>query len=254
MKHTFIGILILLILIISCERNKTNITVTNLVQDSEQNPDNQEKTLTTKSTIDFKDMKTIGQNKPFWFLHVKDSKITKIDEKNQDYKLVQEEINGVRQMYENSKLVTAKIYDSYSIESYSITKLFPDYRFYVISWDQKEINPNLPSSQRPVGLAFDLRFTVAYSSTGSKKKFIGYTNRFKEYGKFLKEHRIRIQTKEDAKLVWDALCEIHCADRKESNNRRLTKNIWHLGIRKVRTTTSFYEVELDDNGYIQSLK
>jgi hypothetical protein len=137
------------------------------------------------------------------------------------------------------------------IESKPLQKLFPSHRFFTISWNEMPIDPDKGDT---VGRAFGLYVTLAVDqNSGKKSEHFGFGN-YEKFGTLLKHNSISIRTQEDARLVWDAFCDLHKKHWKNQGIKRIDSATWHLGVITIDDFHYYYRVTLDAQGVVQDAK
>ncbi len=181
-----------------------------------------------------------------------------IDEKDTNWNIVQTEIERITKLDPNSP-TGIKIDNFGALNVKDANFLFPDWRFYGFDYSmyvKKE------EDKHKVSIPFGLGFSLAVSSEPNNVKtfkFYNYGN-YDEYGKFLIVNKIPIYNANDAKLVWDAFCEIHRKAWKSYKNKNVSNNEWKLGMSSgdqgisadnefhtIVTRTYYYKVITDPN-------
>lgn len=155
-----------------------------------------------------------------------------VNEKDTHWGSVQSEIKRITESDPNS-LTINKIDTFGAINTKDTNSLFPGWKFYGFTFS---MYPKNPSDKNKVHLASRLRSTLAVSDPNSAKSFQLYS--YKDYEKFLKMNKIVIRDTNDARLIWDAWCEIHRGGRKDLKIEKVSDNEWKLGIYEYNQTVS----------------
>lgn len=135
------------------------------------------------------------------------------------------------------------------IDTAPVRGLFPDYRFFTITWNQRPVDETKALTR---AYAWGLAVTLAVArDTHSVTEFSHYGN-YVEFGDFLRRERIRIADESDARLVWDAFCDIHHKRWNQQGNDRIHSALWHLGVVTIERSRYYYEVVIDADGLVQS--
>ena len=134
--------------------------------------------------------------------------------------------DAISAAYAKDKLILPRFSPWFRVVSPSGAKLFPELRFYTISWDEN-LHPEAPRGPglSPIGRAIGLEKTVP---------IIAETNEIKaDYPGFWEaiiERKVAIKDQEDAELVWNAFCEIHHKHWQSSPCKRIGPDEWRLGV------------------------
>lgn len=134
----------------------------------------------------------------------------------------------------------------------SLTKLFPGYRFLTLVWNEERDE----TVKEPDGV-FDqgtpgLSTILAYDNERRKPtEFQPYGN-YEEYGSFLAKHKVKLATDADARVIWDAFCDLHGKQWQKQGIKRKHEKAWHLGTTTIEGTCYYYEVLLDDQKQVVS--
>jgi hypothetical protein len=87
--------------------------------------------------------------------------------------------------------------------------------------------------------AHGLEVTVAIdTATKCLVKELYCYGSYEAYGELLVDHRVPLRDAADAKLVWDAFCDIHHRHWKDLPLKKVSASEWHLGISQYDQTTS----------------
>lgn len=115
------------------------------------------------------------------------------------------------------------------IEGKAIQTLFPNWQFYYFSYSgyKKEGFDNIP-----VHIVGMVGHALAISSDSSEPVY-PYP-----YGDFLIKNKAAIHNSEEAKLAWDAFCEIQQHQWKNYKIEKVASNEWKLGIYSYDQTIS----------------
>ena len=121
------------------------------------------------------------------------------------------------------------------VNSPATAQLFPKLQFASISrsWDGHP--------------ADDLGVTVAIDTAAKRivKELLRYGN-YEKYGELLVDHRVTLRDAADAKLIWDAFCDIHHRHWKDHPLKKVSASEWHLGISQYDQTRTHYMKVLVD--------
>jgi hypothetical protein len=153
--------------------------------------------------------------------------------------------------YQKDGLIEPKFSLWSEIETEPLRTLFPQYRFFTVSWDEI---PGPSAGAKQVGMAFGLYVILAVGTqTNNISSFFGHGN-YEEFGRFLNENKVRIRTEKDARTVWTAFCDFHQKRWENQGIERKTANIWHLGVIRIDKFLYYYEVIVDGDGGVQNAK
>lgn len=132
------------------------------------------------------------------------------------------------------------------IESGALKALFPDYRFVTTEWNELPLPGN-----RVLGVACNLRVTLAVDAAGKQVKELSHCGNFEPFGEMLRDAKASLRSPEDAKRIWTAFCELHrMMDWQERPALKIDEKTWHLGNAVVEGSLRFYEVTLDEQGRV----
>jgi len=172
---------------------------------------------------------------------------------NPDRKIVDAEIESVRHRYANGGNICAKVHTACQLKGDAARRLFPGYRFYLICWNEDTVDKQKPG----VGLAVGLYYALALGPAGDTWRFQGGGN-FEEFGKFLAARKVDLKTMSDAKLIWEAFCEIHRQGWTSHPSTQFSETEWRLGNEQAheydRFYHCFYRVRTTTNGVCQSAR
>lgn len=179
----------------------------------------------------------------------KTSALLAVSKNNPDYKFVEAEFDRIRTNYAAAKVVRPTLHVPFQVHVDAALRLFPHYRFYVLCWDEEAVDKQNP----PVGMGLGLYYTLALGADGEIRRFQG-TGNFEEFGKFLSDAKVALKTSEDAKLVWNAFCEIHRRDWASHPSERISEKEWRLGKEVAYGFDRFYRVSTTTNGICASAR
>jgi len=129
------------------------------------------------------------------------------------------------------------------ISSESLPRLFPGLRFIAIHWDETPV----PGNTKKLSMAYDLYTILAVDSIKkTTREFYGYGN-YEEFGILLSDYGITINSHADAKLVWNAFCDLHQKQWKNQDIQRIDDTTWHLGAVTIDRFHYYYQVDLDSS-------
>lgn len=136
---------------------------------------------------------------------------------------------------EEEKQVRSTFHDWIKIDSTAASKLFPDLRFASLVWDMHRH----PEYKGPISLAAGLEMVVAIDAKTKRiARELWVYNNHDEFGKLLADYKVTVRNAAEAKLVWDASCEIYGMGSKTDPMKKISDSEWHLGITSYDQTTS----------------
>lgn len=136
----------------------------------------------------------------------------------------QTEITG---MYERDATSVPRFQKWVEIDSAAARRLFPGLRFACIQWDEAA-DPR--AKDRPVSRALGLQTTLAVDpKAGSVVATLAGHGNFEAFGILLIESKVVLRDEADAKLIWDAFCDLHCKAWKGQPHERFSDTEWRLG-------------------------
>jgi hypothetical protein len=136
---------------------------------------------------------------------------------------------------EERKQVRSTFRDWIKVTSPAAAKLFPDLRFASLVWDMHRH----PEYKGPVSLALGLEMVVAIDrKTNRLTRELWVYNNHDEFGKLLADYKVTLRDAAEAKLVWDASCDIYGMGSKTAPMKKISDSEWRLGITSYDQTTS----------------
>ncbi len=171
-----------------------------------------------------------------------------------DKQIVDAELVSLLVGYEKSGFATAAVSLPLQLQSDAVSKLFPNYRFYSICWDESPVK-----GKEVLGLAFGLYYSLAIDSNGNTTKLPG-PGHFEKFGEFLSINKIQIKNSEDARLLWLAFCDIYRQPWHSRNLKQISPNEWYFGFHQTNQpfateqSRRWYQVILDDKQQVLSAK
>jgi hypothetical protein len=160
-----------------------------------------------------------------WPVHApEDSPLLPVAEDDPCYEAVAVSIAGIEERYAQGKWLDAVFRPPLEIKGKAVRELFPDHRFFVLVWDEKR-KPLPPGTPRPSGLAVALHSSIAVDKKGTATNL----GRGSGFGDFLAETGVKISNVDDARLVWNAFCEIARQERK-GKIEKVSDHVWRLGL------------------------
>ena len=74
-------------------------------------------------------------------------------------------------------------------------------------------------------------------------------------GGWLEERNgVKIESEKDARLVWDAFCDLHQKRWKNQGIKKIDSSTWHLGVITIDDFHYYYRVVLNADGIVQNAK
>lgn len=155
-----------------------------------------------------------------------DTTVTPVNELSAHWNIVQTEIERITRDTPESP-VGNKLEMVGTIEGKAIRSLFPGWAFYALRYSNyiKE-----GYDGKHVSLAFGLGHTFAVSPYSREGMRLYHYGNYEEYGHLLRETKVAISNARDAKLVWDAFCEIHRKAWKDFTVEKVSETEWKLGV------------------------
>jgi hypothetical protein len=68
---------------------------------------------------------------------------------------------------------------------------------------------------------------------------------YEEFGTLLIERRVRLRDEADAKVVWEAFCDLHHKHWKDNPHKRTGATEWRIGVKTIDTQTYYTRVRTD---------
>ncbi|MEO8350704.1 MAG: hypothetical protein ABI680_03175 [Chthoniobacteraceae bacterium] len=172
-----------------------------------------------------------------------------------DKKIVDEELAAILAMFNKNDPpdTIVKFYKPLEIQSGATTTVFPGYRFFLLTWEESDRDPNHHIVGRA---AFPHRF-LAVAPDGAKERIYDVPR-----GELLVEARARIRSQEDAELAWRALCELRVRGPGREKCEKMSETQWKLGLlvvedhrgARVMRTTIHTAVTTDAEGVVIAAK
>jgi hypothetical protein len=149
---------------------------------------------------------------------------------------------GVEAEYKKDGLIIPTFSSWFELPFDSLKTLFPDHRFFATSWSEM----HAPGKEKEVmGLAAGLETTLVCDAKGKLVKEVHHTGNYEAFGELLNSEKVVIRTADDAKLVWEAFCDIHQRHWKDQPAIKIDDRKWHLGDKTIDRFHYYYEVLLD---------
>jgi hypothetical protein len=151
------------------------------------------------------------------------------------YPILAECRSAMQKREEEGKQVRSTFRDWIKIDSPAAAKLFPNLRFASLVWDMHRH----PEYKGEVSLALGLEMVVAVDTkTNRLAKELWVYDNHDEFGKLLADYKATLRDAAEAKLVWDASCDIYGKGSKMAAMKKIADSEWHLGITSYDQTTS----------------
>ena len=131
----------------------------------------------------------------------------------------------------------------------TLKRLFPGLRFFTNAWLERAV----PGKGRVSGLGGG-EYTLVCDSKGKLVAEIYHYGNYESFGEILATNKIALRSPEDAKLVWDAFCDVHQKHWKDQPAIRVSDTVWHLGDTTIERFHYYYEVRLNDDQTVRSAK
>jgi len=139
----------------------------------------------------------------------------------------------------------------YELPSPALKQLFPGLRFFATFWT---LRPIPGKEKETIGLPSELEIALILNPDGTSLKEVYTSGNYEPFGEFLAAHKIAIRSAADAKLVWEAFCDLHLKHWKDQPAVKISDTVWHLGDTTIDRFHYYYEVVLDDDHVVKSAK
>jgi hypothetical protein len=96
--------------------------------------------------------------------------------------------------------------------------------------------------------------TLICNSNGKLVREIDHYGNYEPFGEFLAANRVTIRSPEDAKLVWEAFCDLHQKHWKDQRAIKISDTVWHLGDTTIGNFHYYYQIILDADQTVVSAK
>jgi hypothetical protein len=136
---------------------------------------------------------------------------------------------------EEDKQIRSTFQDWIRVNSPAAAQLFPNLRFASLRWDMHRH----PEAKGPLALATGLEIVVAIDTTTNRllRELWCYGNH-EEFGKLLVDYKVTLRDATEAKLVWEASCDLYGQGSKTAPMKKVSASEWRLGISSYDQTTS----------------
>jgi hypothetical protein len=154
--------------------------------------------------------------------------------------------------------ITPEFYFPLEVKSDVVTRLFPNHRFFILSWNEQ---PSPENKEKILGLAGNLYVIIIVAPDGSIELLNDATTAYSEFFTFVIKQKLSIRSQEDARDIWMAFCDIHQHFWHSRDLQQITATQWHLG--KYRSVDRFnyqvmyetaYVIDLNPDQTLQSIK
>lgn len=156
-----------------------------------------------------------------------DSPLVPVSETDSCNEILSDEMARIEQRPGRSRVIELVFRAPREIQGKAIGELFPNYRFFLLSWDQKMGKARPPGSRRISGLAVGIGTAIAVNKWGTVAR-LGSPD-CEAFGDFLAINGVRILDANDARLVRDAFCEVERM-KKTGKLEKVSTNVWRLGV------------------------
>ena len=120
---------------------------------------------------------------------------------------------------EEEKQVRSTFHDWIKVDSPAAAKLFPNLRFASLVWDMHRH----PESKGRVSLAQGLEMVVAIDTkTNRLTKELWVHDNHDKFGKLLADYKVTLRDAAEAKLIWDASCDIYGQGSKTAPMKKIS--------------------------------
>jgi hypothetical protein len=137
----------------------------------------------------------------------------------------------------------------FAISSDVASKLFPEWRFYVVPFRMRKH----PKSKTRVAIAEGLYSVLGVDSRGKTFEFYGSGN-YDEFGRFLASQGARLRNLDEARQIWRAYCHVHRYGAPLLEPKEVTPTRWHLGVQLGPDREYYFEVRTSAEGAVQSFR
>lgn len=151
-----------------------------------------------------------------------DSKLLEVTKDNPHWKTVEAEVLYIEQVRDESPSTNSMDAEPREIQGEAVSKLFPQHRFYVFTFTQRQ----KPDEPRVMGLLYGLHYSIAVGKDGTVFRLTGITS-YRPFIEFLAQEKVKIRNAEEAQLVQDALCETSRRS-KGGTAEKLSERQWRL--------------------------
>lgn len=152
--------------------------------------------------------------------------------------------------YRQGGMIVPRFSSAFELPFESLKILFPQHRFFAISW----LETPAPGKEKiALGLSSP-EVTLVCDTAGKIVKEVNHTGNYEAFGELLNATKVVLRTNEDAKLVWNAFCDIHQHHWREQPAIKIDDRTWHLGDVTIDRFHYYYEVLLDAELRVKTAK
>lgn len=182
---------------------------------------------------------------------IRQDQLTKLADSDSATPALKEWLQSVEANYKQGGVVVPTFSAWFVLSFDSLKTLFPQHRFFAISWSESAV----PGKEKEtLGLASGLETTLVCDAAGKTVKELHHTGNYEAFGELLKSAKITIRTNDDAKLVWNAFCDVHQKHWQKQPAIKIDDRTWHLGDETRDGYHYYYEVLLDADFRVTSAK
>lgn len=138
----------------------------------------------------------------------------------------------------------------HELPSAALKQIFPGRRFFTVGWFEHPV----PGKEKQASGLGGVEFTIACNRDGNVVSEIYHYGNYEPYGVLLAEAKRSIRSTEDAKLLWDAFCDLHQKHWKHQPAIRVSDTVWHLGDVTIDGVHYYYEVRLNEDNSVKSAR
>lgn len=199
--------------------------------------------------------------------HSKDVKVIPPD--NPDRSIIDAAVKDIARAYPKPRFQPPRMAEPVQLETPALTRLFPEHRFYLLGWDEVPVDRGARLGRGYLGLYFTLAVPPAMSDVARSRpvRLDGYGygegrpswtpfppevmplgwkgfGNFRQFGNLLQRNGIKLESLEDATLIWRAFCDVH-VKKWIGQHRQLWPTEWVLGETVSNGFRCGYYVTLD---------
>jgi hypothetical protein len=142
---------------------------------------------------------------------------------------------AIAQDYKRGGVIVPQFKKWVRVDSVAARQLFPGLRFASIEWDEAA-DPR--AKDHVLGRALSLQTTLAVDpKAGSVVATLPGHGNYEAFGTLLIERKITLRDDADAKVVWEAFCDLHHKHWKDQPHERTADTEWRLGRSSYDQTT-----------------
>jgi hypothetical protein len=136
----------------------------------------------------------------------------------------------------------------YELPSPALKQLFPGLRFFATSWT---LRPIPGKEKETIGLPSALEIVLILDADGKSFKEVATGGDHEPFWNLLAAHKVSIRSPADAKLVWEAFCDLHLKHWQDQPALKISETTWHLGDTTIDKFHYYYEFVLDDDHVVK---